>query len=196
MITITNWEVYQQLGNPASHTEHHAGHHEEGESATRETPHRTPHAATPSKEVKNLNKKHMSNSDELDSAATTDSPKRKPNTSRESASVDPSIREWFERDFWPLYPRHEGKQPALKAANEKATTPEKRAFYLARLKSQLPAYEQRKSESGQRVIPMGATWFNQDRAEDELDSPQSEGRGSRAMQNDYPDYVPLKRKAV
>jgi len=195
MITITNWEVYQQVGNPASHTEHHAEHHGEGENATRETPHRTPHAATPSKEVKNLNKKHTSNSGELDSVAASDSPRRKPNASRESVPVDPSIREWFEQDFWPIYPRHEGKQPALKAANAKATTPEKRAFYLARLKSQLPAYEQRKSESGQRVIPMGATWFNQDRAEDELDSPQAENRGPSAVQNDYPDYVPLKSQA-
>jgi hypothetical protein len=78
------------------------------------------------------------NSGELNSVAASDSPRRKSNTSKESVSVDPSIREWFESDFWPLYPRHEGKQPALKAANAKATTPEKRAFYLARLKSQLP----------------------------------------------------------
>ena len=196
MITIVNWAAYQQSDDDAQHTEHHAEHHSEVEDATRETPHRTPRAATPSKEVKNLNKKHTSNSGELNSVAASDSPRRESNTSKESVSVDPSIREWFESDFWPSYPRHEGKQPALKAANAKATTPEKRAFYLARLKSQLPAYEQRKSESGQRVIPMGATWFNQDRAEDELDPPQAESRGPRAVQNDYPDYVPLKSQAV
>jgi hypothetical protein len=131
----------------------------------------------------------------LDSDAASDSPRRKPNASRESAAIDPAVREWFEEVFWPLYPRHEGKQPALKAANAKATTPEKRACYLARLKAQLPAYMQRKSESGQRVIPMGATWFNQDRA-DELDSPQAESGGVRAVQNDYLEYVPLKSQAV
>jgi hypothetical protein len=111
--------------------------------------------------------------------------------------IDPAIREWFETEFWPNYPRHEGKQPALKAANAKATSPEKRAFYLGRLKSQLPAYLQRKSEGGQRVIPMGATWFNQDRADDELDvSPAPNSRSPRsAAQNDYPDYVPLSSRA-
>jgi hypothetical protein len=192
MITIANWAAYQQSDDDADHTEHHS----EAENATRETPHRTPHAATPSKEVKNSNKKHTSNSAELDSGAASDSLRRKRNPSRESQAIDPAIREWFDAAFWPLYPRHQGKQPALKAANAKATTPEKRAFYLARLKAQLPAYMQRKSESGQRVIPMGATWFNQDRAEDELDSPQAESRGLRAVQNDYPEYVPLKSQAV
>lgn len=195
MITITNWSVYQQSDEDARHTEHHAEHHGQSEDATHETPRRTPHAATPSKEVKNSNEKHTSNSGELDSNAAGDPQRRKQNTSRESSAIDPAVREWFEAAFWPLYPRHEGKQPALRAANVKATTPEKRAFYLDRLKSQLPAYMQRKSESGQRVIPMGATWFNQDRAEDELDSPQPESRGPRAVQNDYPDYVPLKSQA-
>jgi hypothetical protein len=167
MINVTNWDAYQQIEGEAQHAEHHAEHHGNHRDATHETPHRTPRAATLSKEVKNLSKKHRSNSDELDSLSENNPPKKR-TPSRGPAGIDPVVREWFDATFWPMYPRHEGKQPALKAANVKATTPEKRAFYLDRLKSQLPAYEQRKSEGGQRVIPMAATWFNQDRAEDEL----------------------------
>ncbi len=193
MITVANWAVYQQSDDDAHHTEHHIEHHSEAQDATRETPHQTPHAATPSKEVKNLSKKYKSNSGELDSNAANDQPKPKRTIPAGPIGSDPAVQEWFETDFWPIYPRHEGKQPALKAANVKATTPEIRAFYLGRLKSQLPAYLQRKSEGGQRVIPMGSTWFNQDRASDELDlSPEPSIRTSRvAAQNDYPDYVPL-----
>jgi hypothetical protein len=193
MITIVNWAVYQQSDEEAHHAEHHTQHHGEAEDATRQTPRQTPRTATPSKEEKNLNKKYTSNSDELDSNAAKPNP-----PSKKSPGIDPAIREWFEREFWPAYPRHEGKQPALKGANAKATTPEKRAFYLTRLKAQLPAYLQRKNDGGQRLIPMAATWFNQDRAEDELDVPHtSERRGNRATaQNDYPDYVPLSSRAV
>jgi hypothetical protein len=197
MISIVNWAAYQQSEDDAHHTEHHAEKHSEAEDATRETPHQPPRAATPSKEVKNLSKKYKSNSGELDSNAANDQPKPKQTTPKEPLGIDPAIREWFEAEFWPIYPRHEGKQPALKAANAKATTAEKRAFYLGRLKSQLPAYLERKRESGQRVIPMGATWFNQDRADDELDvSPAPNSRSPRsAAQNDYPDYVPLSSRA-
>jgi len=57
----------------------------------------------------------------------------------------------------------------------------------------LPAYLQRKRESGQRVIPMGSTWFNEDRAGDELLlSPEPNGRGTRTSNDDdYAEYVPL-----
>src|SRR6266852_4199035 len=191
MITVVNWEAYQQSDDAARHAGHHAGHHGDFEDATHETPHQTPRAATPSKEVKNLSKKYKSNSDELDSIAATNQHKPKRTTSRNR--IDPAVLEWFEGEFWPIYPRHEGKSQALEAANAKATTPEKRAFYINRLKTQLPAYLQRKSESGQRVIPMGSTWFHQDRAEDELQpSPEPNGRGARASaHDDYPEYVPL-----
>ena len=197
MITIVNWAAYQQSEDDAHHAEHHADNHGDLEDSTRETPHRTPRAATPSKEVKNLDKKYKSNSDELDSTPANLSQEPKPTASRNLTGIDPAVREWFEAEFWPIYPRREGKQPALKAANAKATTTGKRAFYLERLKSQLPVYLQRKSESGQGVIPMAATWFNQDRAEDELEMLRTGGsRGARATeQNDYPDYVPLSSRA-
>jgi hypothetical protein len=195
IVTIVNWATYQQSDDAAHHTGHHASHHAESERATHDPPHQTPRAATPSKEVKNSSKKYKSNSDELDSLARV--AQLEPSPSRSQKGIDPAVQQWFEAEFWPLYPRHEGKQQALRAANEKATTPDRRVFYLRRLQSQSPAYLQRKRESGQRVVPMGATWFNQDRADDELDlSLESNGRGNRApAPNEYPDYVPLSRRA-
>lgn len=191
MINIVNWAAYQQSDDEEHPTEHHAGHHAESEATTHDPPRPTPRAATLSKEVKNLSKNYKSNSGELDSTIRGASCQWKRAPSRKS--IDPSVRDWFESEFWPIYPRHEGKLRALEAANAKATTLEKRAFYLDRLKSQLPTYHQRKRDGGQRVIPMGATWFNQDRADDELDlSPEAIARGPQApAQNDYPEYVPL-----
>jgi hypothetical protein len=197
MITVVNWASYQQVDDEAHHAEHHAEHHSELEGATREPPHRTPHAATPSKEVKNLDKKYTSNS-ELDSIPANGQPKPRDLNSRKPIAIDPAVQEWFESEFWPIYPRHEGKRKALEAANTKATSPAQRAFYLKNLRAQLPEYHRRKQESGQRVIPMGSTWFNQDRAEDELElSPESHGRGTRAApQDNYPEYIPLSGRAM
>src|SRR5206468_2194330 len=110
-----------------------AEHHSEIEPATRETPQQTPHVATPSKEVKNLSKKYKSNSGELDSLPASGQPKPKHPSSRSPHQIDPAVREWFETEFWPIYPRHEGRQAALEAAATKATTMEKRTFYLTRL---------------------------------------------------------------
>ena len=189
-ITITNWAAYQQVHEEPQHTEQHASHHAERADATRETPQSPPHAATPSKEVKNLSKKNTSNSGELDSPPLHRKPARR---TAPPAQLDPAIVQWFDEVFWPAYPRHEGRGKALQAAAAKATTPEKRLWYIERLKAQLPAYERRKRETGQHAIPMGSTWFEEDRAEDDL--PPAPAGGSRqaqdAVQNDYADYVPL-----
>jgi hypothetical protein len=139
-------------------------------------------------------KEYMSNSGELDKLSELRL-EPKPKTRRDRAGIDPAIQLWFEAEFWPIYPRHEAKGRALQAAGKKATIPEKRAFYVERLKTQLSEYRRRKSESGQRVIPLAATWFNQDRADDELPIQEpSPSRGGRpaVVENDYPEYVPLK----
>jgi hypothetical protein len=188
MITIMNWAAYQQSNDEAHHAEHHNGHHAESQDETHDPPHQTPRAATPSKEVKNLSKKYKSNSDELDTAPTWSPADAKCNPSRNR--IDSAVRQWFDEEFWPAYARHEGKAKALEAANAKATTPEKRSFYIARLKAQLPEYNRRKQESGQRVIPLASTWFNQDRAEDEFDSPNTT-RDRQPAEDDYPEYTPL-----
>jgi hypothetical protein len=194
MIIIVNWGTYQHAEDKPQHTGHHAAHHSEAGEATRQTPHAPPRAATPSKEDKNSNKKYMSNSDELDSTPEGDSPQRRNASRSQPSNFDPAVQEWFDTEFWPLYPRHEGKRKALGAAAGKATTADRRAYYLARLQEQLPEYNRRKRESGQRVIPLASTWFNQDRAEDEL-TPAERGQGA-AHSNDYPEYVPLSAEAV
>jgi hypothetical protein len=192
MVTVANWAAYQQSEDEGHHTEHHAGHHTELGETTHNPPHQSPHVATPSKEVKNLSKKYRSNSAELDTSP-------KPKSTKPGKTIDPAIREWFERDFWPMYPRHEGRMKALEAANEKATTSEVREFYLAGLKKQLPEYARRKQESGQSVIPLASIWFNQNRAEDEFAPPSQprtgKGRNPVHAANDYPEYVPLVRSA-
>jgi hypothetical protein len=198
MITIVNWAAYQQLEEQPQHPAHHAGHHAEIENATRETPHQTPHAATTSKEVENLNKKYKSNSAELDASAANTPKKSQRAASRRPDGVDPAVREWFEHEFWPLYPRHEGKSKAMEAAGAKATTSERRSFYVEQLKKQLPEYSRRKQQSGQGVIPMASTWFNQDRAEDELPCSPSPGwrpHAAAPASDDYEEYSPLTRAA-
>ena len=68
IVSVVNWAAYQHSEDEAQHADRHTEHHAGLESATRQTPHRTPRAATPSKEEKNLSKKYKSNSAELDSA--------------------------------------------------------------------------------------------------------------------------------
>jgi hypothetical protein len=159
MVTVTNWAAYQQSEDDAHHTSHHSEHHAESENATHYPPQQTPRAATLSKEVKNLNKKYTSNSDELDSAAANQSPEAEHTTSRKSRGIDPDVRTRFETEFWPMYPRRQGKQPALKAAGSKATTPGKRAFFLSRLQSQLPTCSGKAKTDGAsfRWLPPGST---------------------------------------
>jgi hypothetical protein len=173
--------------NPRNSLDHH-----EAMDATNPVTSAATGAPTTIEEIKNLRKEHMSNSGELDLLPGIE-PNRKPRTKRNG--VDQDIQRWFDAEFWPIYPRHEGKKESLKAANKKATTPVKRAYYLERLKAQLPEYLRRKAESGQRVIPLGATWFNQDRHEDEF-SIQEPSRNGRPVpvENDYPEYVPLEAR--
>jgi hypothetical protein len=196
MITVVNWASCQQREDEPQHALHHTEHHGDSENATHQTPHQTPHVATPSKEIKNLSKNYKSNSDELDSLPANLPRRTKQPTWR--AEIDPALRQWFDAEFWPIYPRHEGKGKALEAAAAKAITPEKRSFYLERLKAQLPEYERRKQESSQRVIPMGSTWFNQDRAENDLPAPQAKAcrpQSAAWASTDYAEYVPLSRAA-
>jgi hypothetical protein len=190
-ITIVNWSAYQedeQMDNaPANMADN--------EPVTRQITQRQHSgntAVTTIEEGKNKRKEHMSKSGDLDSLQVAVSPK--PKTRPASTEIDPDTRRWFDDKFWPLYPRHEAKVPALQAASKKATTPEKRAFYIERLTDKLPAYLQRKAESGQRMIPLASTWFNQDRAEDELPVHEPSTRGARhvRVENDYPEYVPLR----
>jgi hypothetical protein len=222
VLSITNWATYQNsdelddtpddtgmdqfLGDTPNDTredtrhdtvmEHSNAHdfpnlHAGGSTeATHSATHGTTRVATTNKEVKNIRSISPSPSP-LDSLPVNGQPGG--SRPRSKKQIDPEVQTWFENEFWPLYPRHEGKAKAMEAAGAKATTTEKRKFYLTRLKAQLPAYLQRKQESGQRVIPMASTWFNQDRAEDELaTAPEPSGKWRGAPQgDDYQEYVPL-----
>jgi len=183
-ITIVNWAAYQDQ----EQTDNTPGNTLDGKPVTQQQ-HTDNTPVTTIEEGKNKRKEHMSNSGELDFPSPS-YPTAKPKPLRDE--IDPETSRWFNAEFWPIYPRHEGKTTALKAAAKKATTPEKRAYYIERLKTQLPEYQRRKAASGQSVLPLGATWFNQDRAEDELPVQEPNTRGRPApVENDYPEYVSL-----
>jgi hypothetical protein len=148
MLTVTNWAVYQMVDGSEQPSEQPSGQPTLGEDEPESTANCTANTTATIEEIKKIPNTYKSNSGEL-AALQPDQPKRKP--PRSDAGIDPVIREWFEQEFWSIYPRREGKQTALKAAAAKATTPEKRAFFLARLKCQLPAYAQRKADSGERT---------------------------------------------
>jgi len=183
-ISVLNWRTYQQVDDAPEHTPEHTVEHTQFEVGSANGTHAGTHAGTLSKEYKN-NSTTLSNSGELDHHRRT-SRKSKP-------GIDPDVLQWFDAEFWPIYPRHEAKQKSLEAADKIATSPEKRAHYIARLNAQLPEYLRRKTESGQRVIPLGSTWFNQGRADDDLPSQAPLSLGPRRASNDadYPEYVPL-----
>ena len=183
-ITVLNWSTYQQVNDALEHTAEHTQFEVEPVNGT----HARTHTGTLSKENKN-NSNTLSKSGDLDSH-----PPQPPKPKRKSLrdAIDPATRLWFESEFWPIYPRREARSTALAAAAQKATNPARRVFYLERLKAQLPEYDRRKAESGQRVIPLGATWFNQDRAEDELPLQAPAPIARRAtIDSDYPEYKSL-----
>lgn len=81
---------------------------------------------------------------------------------------DSEIAQWFEAEFWPLYPRRICKVSALAAANKRVVSIETRAEIIAGLKAQLPQLSARESE----FIPYPSTWLNQERWKDEPEKPQ------------------------
>lgn len=90
-------------------------------------------SATTIEEIKKKPNTYKSNSAELDSVPSNG--QRKPQSSRSQTPADRELHEWFEAEFWPIYPRHEGKAKAREAACRKATSAERRAFYIRRLKA-------------------------------------------------------------
>lgn len=76
--------------------------------------------------------------------------------------ADP-ILEWFNSEFWPAYPRHQGKLEALKAARAQLKTTRLRDIAMAALQRQLPELRAR----DQRMVPLPGTWIRGRRWEDE-----------------------------
>ena len=69
-------------------------------------------------------------------------------------------KEWFDRDFWPVYPRKRAKPQALRAARRHGKTATDRAAIMECLKRRLPALqEQFKADGDYRPYP--ERWLNQ-----------------------------------
>lgn len=73
------------------------------------------------------------------------------------------IGDWFYRDFWPVYPRKDDKEKALKAAR-KSLPGSKPSEVMTGLRRQLPEFNQRERHN----IPLPSTWLNGKRWKDEL----------------------------
>lgn len=73
---------------------------------------------------------------------------------------------WFEREFWPHYPKKVGKAAARQSAKRKMTTRELMDRALAAIQAQAPTVDD------PRYFPNGSTWFNQERWNDEVYAPQ------------------------
>jgi hypothetical protein len=85
--------------------------------------------------------------------------------------------EWFEREFWPLYPRKVAKAGAKKSARKKGKSEAGRQEIIQGLKRQLPELRSRELE----FVPYPQTWLKQKRYLDDEPSrdapPQPTGTG-------------------
>ena len=90
---------------------------------------------------------------------------QKQRESREKTDTDKpdEVADWYNSEFYPIFPLHKSRESGLKAARVHLKTPELRAEALAAIQRQLPEYEQR--EPSKRPYP--ATWINGKRWEDE-----------------------------
>lgn len=77
--------------------------------------------------------------------------------------VAAEVADWYNRDFYPIFPLHKAGSLGLKAAQAKLRTPELREIALAALKAQLPELLAREKEKR----PYPASWINAARWEDE-----------------------------
>jgi hypothetical protein len=104
-----------------------------------------------------------------------------------SISESDPATEWFNREFWPAYPRHTAKKDGLAAARK--LTEQERAAAIFGLKSQLPELRARDPSK----IPHPATWLNGRRWEDEpapLFVTQSDPVRKAANLDPYAKYDP------
>ena len=96
------------------------------------------------------------------------------------------ILNWFESDFWPIFPRREAKAPGLKAARAVLKTAQLREVALKGLKSQLAVLNNREP----KMRPLPATWINGRRWEDEPEPLFSKSNGSSTEDpwSNLPEY--------
>jgi hypothetical protein len=75
------------------------------------------------------------------------------------------VLDWFNSEFWPLYPRKVAKPKALQAVRRHGKTPERRAEITAGLRSQLAWLATQLRADGD-FRPYPATWINTMRWQD------------------------------
>lgn len=113
------------------------------------------------------------------------------NTSRSDgkrSAGDPTVTEWFDSEFWRLYPRHEDKADAIKAAIKHGRTAHDRSAIIAKLRADLPELTTRE----RNFIPLPASWLNKRRWMDgpaELPTTHANGAPPAATQT-LSRYVP------
>ena len=91
-------------------------------------------------------------------------PSEKPMTAAQRITL------WFERDFWPLYPRQLAEEKALKAAlKQLPKSGKKPSEIIAALKAQLPKFEAMIAAGDMTSVPYGATWINGKRWKDQIE---------------------------
>lgn len=78
---------------------------------------------------------------------------------------DDPFDEWFEHEFWPMWPRRKCKTEAKKAAKRKMTSPERMSRAIDHLRVELPELLSRPPDKR----PHASTWFNQDRWNDPIE---------------------------
>lgn len=78
-----------------------------------------------------------------------------------SVSVSDEVEQWFESEFWPMYPRKVAKPKALKAARKHGETVEARARIMETLRRALPALSREVKPDGD-FRPYPASWLNQE----------------------------------
>jgi hypothetical protein len=87
---------------------------------------------------------------------------------RARRTPDPEITSWFEKVFWPWYPRKDGKRKALQTAHEVAVSQEIRDLIFAAVRAQRDCPGSALyPEGGRDFIPHGSNWLQGQRWLDE-----------------------------
>ena len=109
-----------------------------------------------------------------ESHETTPAPKR----TRAKKHLSPELQDWFDHEFWPLYPRHEGKETARRAVASLKPDASLRVEIIAGLNRARECNENFRTRNTQ-FIPHPSVWLNQRRWEDEYASaPVQQDRAS------------------
>jgi hypothetical protein len=115
-------------------------------------------------------------------------PQKAPRVRKLTGGQDPAAVEWFHSEFWPLYPRKDDKEAALKTALKHGATETDRAAITAKLHADLPELSVRERQ----FISLPASWLNKRRWRDgpvEVPAPKLNGFQSAGQKNELSRYI-------